>query len=173
MSVGHIHFAGAVMAFGVGSVYLWIQVWHLFCLQVFFKRIFRALLSLFNKVVASFQLCYITHKPWIRCVRIVLAVISTVGFVLTIVMGEIAHSKFHGKWQGIDVFLFPNNFISLQCRKRSAQVVSEGRRLGLPCDQLHFRMDHGGGIQCISPLFCHWVQTHHTRRSKGNLQVIE
>ena len=66
------------MAFGVGSLYLWTQTY------------------------ASFVLCSLTHGAVLKCVRVAMTVVSTVGFVLMMVTGAMADDEFNGddptKW---------------------------------------------------------------------------
>lgn len=73
-----VHLTGAILAFGVGSIYLWSQTY------------------------ASFILCSVTHGSCLKYIRVGLSAVSSVGFVLMMVTGDMANKEFHGddptKW---------------------------------------------------------------------------
>ncbi len=77
-----VHFIGAILAFGVGALYLWTQI-H-----------------------SSLVLLSITHGSKTLWIRILLSVVCSVGFITAIVAESIARSEFHGhdksKWLPTD-----------------------------------------------------------------------
>jgi len=77
-----VHMTGAFMAFGFGTVYLWSQV------------------------LASILLCPLAHGRCMIVIRLVLAVVNTVAFVVMIVAGVAANKQWHGddptKWNKDD-----------------------------------------------------------------------
>lgn len=72
-SVFIVHFIGAMMAFGVGTLYMWTQVY------------------------ASFILCSLCHGRALLYWRGFLAAISSVGFPLMLTCGVIASEEFRNK----------------------------------------------------------------------------
>eukprot|EP00094_Tigriopus_californicus_P001586 TCALIF_01533-PA protein Name:"Similar to DRAM2 DNA damage-regulated autophagy modulator protein 2 (Homo sapiens)" AED:0.14 eAED:0.14 QI:0/-1/0/1/-1/1/1/0/201 len=76
-SVFVVHFIGAMMAFGVGTLYLWTQVY------------------------ASFILCSLSHGRILLYGRALLAIICSIGFPLMLSCGVIAAQEFRSKYARI------------------------------------------------------------------------
>ena len=74
-----IHLLGALMSFGFGSVYCWLQSW------------------------LSFRMVPLVNNKRMAWCRTILSVIITISFLITCVMGQISIHNFHGKdptnWQ--------------------------------------------------------------------------
>ena len=77
-----IHLLGALMSFGFGSVYCWLQSW------------------------LSFRMVPLVNTKQMAWFRTILSVIITISFLITCVMGQISIHHFHGRdptnWQPKD-----------------------------------------------------------------------
>lgn len=77
-----IHLLGALMSFGFGSVYCWLQSW------------------------LSFRMVPLVNTIRMALIRTLLSVIITISFLITCVMGQISIHHFHGRdptnWQPED-----------------------------------------------------------------------
>ena len=74
VSVPGVHYTGAILAFGVGTFYLWLEVY------------------------SSHQMCPIGGIPkWLRNARLVLVSICSVCFLVTTVTKYTSEGLFHGK----------------------------------------------------------------------------